>query len=162
MLIFKKDLLSYYDVYKTDNNIYNTIPEKSDNEDNHYLSLLTNDYKRIGKMPSAKWINITKSQDINKGFGNLQEDGELFVNDNPNIILAGIKPNFNISLGSRENIMNTQIFGSSDVINPNKRNCVKNYLPFYDINAIRSRKERIRSNVMDLSSRQSLRNDYDF
>lgn len=154
-LKFDKKYLSYYDVYKTDDDVSNLNNDKLDDIDTHFLALAGN---YTGKISSIN-RHSDRSQNIDKSFGNLQEDGEVFANDN--ITLANIKPSIipNITL-SYQNAMNTQVFGSSGVNDTSVKKCIKNYVPFCDINKIRKNKGKVRRRLMDLSSKQSLRDDY--
>jgi hypothetical protein len=125
---------------------------------NTYSNLYSNDYGRDGKMPWAKSINIMNSQDVMAGYNTLPYDGELFVNDEDNILLPykEVEPVFR----ANQYTQNTQLFENSDTTYITKRDIIPSYIPFYNLTKIRSDISKKKKKTVDYNSRQALREDY--
>lgn len=108
------------------------------------------------KQSSTKHTDI--SQNVLGGYGNEDEDGEQFANDETNILFETSK------LKRREKHddyvdYNTQMFGSSGKIDIAARNGIKHFVPFCNINKLK-RENKQHKVFVDSHSRQALRNDY--
>lgn len=115
---------------------------------------LNNSY--IHKQCVSKHTDV--SQNILHGYNNNVNDGEIFVNDETNILFEN---RIAKRKEKRDNYVNynTQMFGTSGNMYTDKRNANKHFVPFCNINKLKQ--ENIQHKVfVDKHARQSLRNDY--
>lgn len=133
--------------YKEYNDVYKPYYMLDDPDADYYVN------KRVHKPLT------TMSQNNNQGFGFEENDGEVFANDDTNIIFqANAKPIRKNKYDLYDNY-NTQIFGLSGKMQANTQHKNKYHVPFCNINKLKQENTNNKCFVVD-KTRPGLRNDY--
>lgn len=151
--------LSYDEVFSYEVPDQQTVYNIHEYDD--YLSPYTNDYgKEHSKLLHTRLNKSNISHD--DGFNTLYGEGEKYTNDNATIICDRVRKRHNAPITMDNNHYNTQWLSSSDVSHTVKRNGIKNYVPFHDINKILAEIKYVKQHTTDSIAKRSLCNDYKF
>ena len=138
-------------------NVYLSYDEIFNDSDNTYTSLYTNDYGVANNYKvSAKVRTMINSQSVNQGIDN------KYVNDHKTPLTEKNMTNTVMPRNEYNSASNTQWLNDSNLTKVIKRNCIDNYVPFCNITKILENKRIANLQLVDSTSRQSLRNDYNF
>jgi hypothetical protein len=103
--------------------------------------------------------NMELSQNPDAGFGTLQHDGELYINDTNNKSFEKIHQTVKINTISNDTY-ESQYRTDSGLTFVIKRDNIPSYIPFCDLSKMREEVSNANKYIIDFDSKHSLRNDY--
>lgn len=157
-LVSGRDYLTYDDIFN-DFGVKTLVGFTIDDE-NTYNNFYTNDFGVKTRVMQQKVHKIDKSQDVDRGFGTLHFDAEIFANDAMAPIYEGYTHKTRVAKDELSPSYNTQLLGDSGMTYVIKRDIIPSYIPFVDINKTIFRNKAAKAHLIDSAARQSLRDDY--